>query len=124
MLLYSTLAIINQSVKNKYILAKIPYNKKGLDVIIILYNMGYLTSYYIIGNYMYIELKYYQDQIVFNGFFFHNKPGHIKSISIAKLRREYIIKKKVYILSTSSGICSTLDALRKNISGFILAEIK
>jgi ribosomal protein S8 len=124
MLLYSTLAILNQAVKNKSKLARIPYNKKGLDIIKILYNLGYIVSYNLDFNKIIVELRYYQDNPVLNGFFFYSRPGHVKTISINKLRQVFKRKNKIFILSTSIGICTTQDALRLNIGGILLAEIK
>jgi small subunit ribosomal protein S8 len=115
---------LNQAIKNKYVLAKVPYNKKGLDIIKILYNMGYINSYYFDGSKICVELKYYQDKAVLNGFFFYDRPGHRKSISISQLRRVYNNKQKIYILSTVNGVCTTLDALKMNIGGIIIAEIR
>lgn len=124
MLLYSTLAILNQGIKNKDQFIKIPYSKKGFDLIKILYKLGYINNYYLDFNKINIEFNYYQNRFICNGFFFYSKPGYRKFISISQLRRVYKNKSKLYILSTPYGICTTLDALKLNTGGIILVEIQ
>jgi ribosomal protein S8 len=124
MLLYSTLAILNQGIKNKDLVIKIPYSRKGFELIKIFYQLGYISSYYIDFNKINIEFKYYQNKFICNGFFFYTKPGHCKFITINQLRRLYKNKSKLYILSTPYGICTTLDALKMNTGGLLLIEIQ
>ena len=67
--------------------------------------------------------KKHDNIFVLNGFFFYSKPGHIRSITIDQLRRDYYKKNKLLILSTIDGICTSREALQKNQGGIILAEI-
>lgn len=123
MLLHSSLAILNQAIKHKSWMTKIPYSKKGYELIKLLYKNGYVNSYYIDLNVINVFFKFHQNELVLNGFYFYSKPGHIKSISFNQLRRAYINKNKLYILSTINGICTSVDALKMHIGGIILAEI-
>lgn len=124
MLFFSSLAILNQALKHKSLFTKIPYNKKGYDLIKLLYRDGYLDSYYLDLNNIYVNFKSYQNRLVLNGFFFYSRPSHFKTISFNQLRRVYKKKNKLYILSTPNGICTTVDALQMHVGGLIIAEIK
>jgi ribosomal protein S8 len=123
MLLYSSLAILNQAIKHKSSMAKIPFSRKGYELVKLLYKNGYINSYYVDLNVINIFFKFYENNLVLNGFFFYSKPGHIKSISFNQLRKAYVNKNKIYILSTINGICTSLEALQMHLGGIILAEI-
>lgn len=124
MLLFSSLAILNQAIKHKSSVAKIPYSRKGFELIKLLYQNGYLNSYSMDFNQIYVNFKMYQNQLTLQGFFFYSRPSHVRTISISQLRRAYFKKHKLYILSTPNGICTTVDALKQHQGGIILAEIK
>jgi ribosomal protein S8 len=123
MLLYSSLAILNQAIKHKSLMTKIPFSSKGYELVKLLYKNGYINSYYVDYNNIYVYFKYYENQLVLNGFYFYSKPGDVRTISLKQLRRAYINKNKIYILSTINGICTSIDALQMCLGGIILGEI-
>jgi ribosomal protein S8 len=120
MLLYSSLAILNQAIKHKSFFTKIPFSRNGYELIKLLYKFGYIDSYFIDLDIIYIYFKKYQNQLILNRFFFYSKK---KTISFNQLRRVYLNKNKIYILSTINGICTTKEALEKYNGGTILAEL-
>ena len=123
MLLNSSLAILNQAIKHRSLMTKIPFSKKGYELIQLLYKNGYINNYYIDLNVINIFFKFHKNELVLNGLYFYSKPGHIKSISFNQLRRAYINKNKIFILSTINGICTSNEALQMHLGGIILAEI-
>lgn len=123
MYLYSSLAILNLASKHKLNFVKLPYSKKVHDLVKLLNNLGYLYTYSLDHNSIIVFFRKYNNIFVFNGFFFYSKPGHIYSITIDQLRREYYKKNRLFILSTINGICTSKEALQKHIGGIILAEI-
>jgi ribosomal protein S8 len=123
MYLYSSLAIINLAIKHKSNFAKLPYCKKGHELVKLLNSSGYLYTYTLDLNAIIVYFKKHDNIFVLNGFFFYSKPGHIRSITIDQLRRDYYKKNKLLILSTIDGICTSREALQKNQGGIILAEI-
>jgi len=122
MLFNSSIAILNQIIKNNILLGKIPYSVKGYELVKLLYNLGYINNYYIDFNNICISFKYYKNKKLFNNFYFYSSPGHIRSISNSKIKHLYFKKKKNFILSTIKGIITSKDALLYNCGGIILAE--
>lgn len=119
----SSLGIINLAIKHRSSQVKIIYHRKNYELVQLLYKLGYLNSYTMENNMIYLFFKYYNNELVINKLFFYSKPGSIKSISISELRRAYYKKNKLFILSTTYGICSTMEALQFNLGGIIIAEI-
>jgi len=123
MLLHSSIGILNSSVKNKLKNTKIPYSNNGYDLIKLLFKLGFVSSYYIEYNSIYITLRFYNNDISLNNIFFFFKPSSIFSISSSKLRRICKNKKKLFILLTSYGICTSSDAIKLNQGGILLVEL-
>lgn len=123
MYLHSSLAIINLAIKHKARSAKIPYSRKGHELVKLLNKLGYFYTYILENNTIKIFFKKYNNTLSMNGFYFYSKPGHTYSITIDQLRREYYKKNKLFILSTTDGICTSREALQRHQGGILLAEI-
>lgn len=121
--LHKSIAIVNASIKHRMQYCSVPYTKKTHDLIKLLYVNGYLDTYTINFNYIHIYLKTYKNNFVINGFFFYSKPSNIRTITINELRRDINKKNKIFIISTSYGICTSEQALYNHHGGMLLGEI-
>jgi ribosomal protein S8 len=121
MLFRASLGILNQSIKKKYIFTNIPYCIKSLQLVKLLYKLGYINTYNITNKNINIYFKVYKNDIVINKLYFYSRPGHIKSISYKQLNN--LKKNKLYIMLNSLGVCTSTDSLFNKKGGLLLAEI-
>ncbi len=124
MLFRSSLGILNQAIKKKYIFTNIPYSVKGLQLIKLLYNLGYINVYSIAYQQIHIYFKVYKNDIILNKLFFYSRPGHIKTVSYKQLL--ILMKKKknkLFILFNNLGICTSTEALLHKKGGILIADI-
>ena len=122
MLFRSSLGILNQAIKKKYVFITIPYSNKGFKLIKLLYQLGYINTYNTVNQQINIYLKLFKNEIILNKLYFYSRPGHIKSISYKQLI-DLKKKNKFYILFNNLGICTSSTALLYKKGGIIIAEI-
>lgn len=120
---YSLLGLLNKAIVNKQTFMKIPYNKKILKIILLLYELGYINNYYISYNNICAYPNIYKNEFILNRLYFYSKPGQIKSISYKQLKKINNKQHKLFILSSILGICTSKEALKYKIGGIIIAEI-
>jgi ribosomal protein S8 len=123
MLFRSSLGILNQAIKKKYVFIIIPYSNKGFQLIKLLYNLGYINTYNISSNQIHIYFKVFKNEIILNKLYFYSRPGHIKTVSYKQLINLKNKKDKFYILFNSLGICTSATALLYKKGGILIAEI-
>ncbi len=118
------LTIIQEGIKKKKLIVKVPINSIILNILWCLYKNGYISGYMIKDNIINIYLKYYQGQTIL---------VIIKQISKISCRIYYknnkiFNEKKInnnYILTSSKGIILTENVKNNNkIGGEILFKIK
>lgn len=122
MLFRSSLGILNQAIKKKYVFSTIPYSNKGFYLIKLLYNLGYINTYNVINSKINIYFRVYKNDIILNKLYFYSRPGHAKTISYKQLVN-FKKKDKFYILFNSLGICTSTTAILYKKGGIIIAEV-
>ncbi len=125
MIITDTLSNLFSTIKNGFLAKKTkiiqPNSKKSINILNILINEGFIKTYKINSkNQIEVFLKYKNNNSVINEIKRISKPGrrfHIKNKDL------YIKKSGFYILSTSLGIMTDLEAKRLNIGGELICKI-
>lgn len=111
--------IVNGSLSGKFFI-KIQKSTKLIQILNILNNEGYIKSFKIDKNYLYIYLKYIENKPVLKKIILISKPGkrfYIKNKNVFKLQDN------LYILSTSNGFLTHIEAKKKNLGGELICKI-
>ena len=125
MIITDTLSNLFSAIKNGFLSKKTkiiqPNSKQSTNVLNILINEGFIKTYKINSkNQIEVFLKYKNNKSVINQIKRISKPGkrfHIKNKDL------YIKKQGFYILSTSLGIITDLEAKKLNIGGELICKI-
>lgn len=125
MIITDTLSNLFSAIKNGFLAKKTkiiqPNSRKSINILNILINKGFIKTYKINSkNQIEIFLKYRNNNSVINEIKRISKPGrrfHIKNKDL------YIKKSGLYILSTSLGIMTDLEAKKLNIGGELICKI-
>lgn len=125
MIITDTLSNLFSAIKNGFLAKKTkiiqPNSKKSINVLNILIIEGFIKTYKINSkNQIEIFLKYKNNNSVINDIRRISKPGrrfHIKNKDL------YIKKLGFYILSTSLGIMTDLEAKKLNVGGELICKI-
>ncbi|MDF2698972.1 MAG: rps8 [Haloplasmataceae bacterium] len=118
-------AIINQSIKSRKNILFVPYNKINLVLCSLLYKENLIYSYNInhLSNKIKIHLNKLDNKFPFSGMKIISKPSKRVYITLQHLKRKVIKEGKFFIISTSFGIFTSNEAIKRNLSGEILVEI-
>jgi small subunit ribosomal protein S8 len=111
--------IVNGSLVGKFFI-KIQKSKKLVEILNILNKEGYIKGFEVKQDILIIFLKYIQ-----------NKPVITKITSISKPGKRFYVKNKnvfklqgnLYILSTSKGLLTNVEAKKINIGGELICQI-
>jgi len=125
MIITDTLSNLFSKIKNGFLSKKTKIiqqnSKQSINVLNILVNEGFIKSYKINSkNQIEIYLKYKNNKSVINEIKRQSKPGkrlYIKNKDI------YIKKQGFYILSTSLGMLTDLEAKKLNLGGELICKI-
>lgn len=104
----------------------ISFNKQNKQICKYLFKIGFINSYVINihSNNIYIYFSYYYDKRPIKIVKQISKPGRKIYITYHKLKKLFKYEKNYIILSTSKGIISNKEAIRKKIGGELLFLIK
>jgi small subunit ribosomal protein S8 len=124
------IACLNKAVKSKKRIVSIRLTKQNKQIISLLYNEGYISSYkyllYINKNKMSIlvriVLRYYNNNPVLHNIKHISKPGHKKFYNLNTIRRNYRFNNIGcdYVYSTNRGILTGTECLNYGIGGIPL----
>jgi len=118
-------SILSQAIKTNKNMVYVPYNKITISLASLFYKENLIYSYNI--DYLTNKIKLSLNKI--DGIFIFNRISRISKHSkriywnINILKSKVIKEGKFYIISTSSGIMTSNEAIKNNISGEILVEI-
>lgn len=116
---------INIHYAHKIFSFKIIYTKKNINLIKLFKKLNFISDYLIIHStkklQILIKLKYLKNLKIIKNFKLISKPSknHYISLKALKLLNERT-HNSVYLISTSQGIITHFQALRKKISGFVV----
>jgi small subunit ribosomal protein S8 len=108
----------------KLLSVNVNYSKKVLNILNVFYKEGFIRGYQINGNIIKIFLKYSEtNYAMVQEIKQISKPGSRKYISLKEL---YSLQNTfgVYILSTSKGFISHLEALKNKVGGELYIYVK
>lgn len=111
--------IVNGSLAGKFFI-KILKSKKLVQILNILNKEGYIKGFEIKENNLIVFLKYIQNKPVITKISSISKPGkrfYIKNKNVFKLQGN------LYILSTSQGLVTNIEAKKVNIGGELICQI-
>lgn len=125
MIITDTLSNLFSTIQNGCLAKKTkiiqPNSKQSINILNILVNEGFIKTFKINSkNQIEVYLKYKNNNSVINQIQRISKPGkrlHIKNKDL------YIKKQGFYILSTSLGIITDLEAKKLNIGGELICKI-
>ena len=125
MIITDTLSNLFSKIKNGFLSKKTKIiqqnSKQSINVLNILVNEGFIKSYKINSkNQIEVFLKYKNNKSVINEIKRVSKPG--KRLYL-KNRDLYIKKQGFYIISTSLGILTDLEAKKLNVGGEFICKI-
>ena len=125
MIITDTLSNLFSKIKNGYLAKKskiIQYkSKQSIHILNILLKEGFLKSYKINSkNQLDIYLKYKKNKAVITEIKRLSKPGKRLYITNKDLYKK---KKGLYIISTSIGILTDLEAKKLNVGGELICKI-
>ena len=125
MIITDTLSNLFSKIKNGFLSKKTKIiqqnSKQSINVLNILVDEGFIKTYKINSkNQIEIYLKYKNNKSVINGIKRESKPG--KRLYI-KNKDLYIKKQGFYLISTSLGILSDLEAKKLNVGGELICKI-
>lgn len=118
-------AILNQALKLKKNLICVPYTRLTLNLSSLFYKEGLIYSYKIDlkNNKISICLNQLDNSFSFSRLRRISKPSKRVYWTVSQLKNKVLKEGRFYIISTSSGIITSNQALTKNISGEIWMEI-
>ena len=125
MIITDTLSNLFSKIKNGFLSKKTKIiqqnSKQSINILNILVNEGFIKSYKINSkNQIEIFLKYKNNKSVINEIKRLSKPG--KRLYI-KNKDLYIKKQGFYLISTSLGILTDLEAKKLNVGGELICKI-
>ena len=124
MIITDTLSNLFSKIKNGYLSnkSKITHQKSKqiINILNIFLKEGFIRSYKIDSNQLYIYLKYRKNKSVIIELKRLSKPGKRLYINNKDLYKK---KRGIYILSTSMGLVTDLQAKQLNVGGELLCMI-
>ena len=124
MIITDTLSNLFSKIKNGYLSnkSKITHQKSKqiINILNIFVKEGFIRSYKIDSNQLYIYLKYRKNKSVIIELKRLSKPGKRLYINNKDLYKK---KRGIYILSTSMGLVTDLQAKQLNVGGELLFMI-
>jgi small subunit ribosomal protein S8 len=125
MIITDTLSNLFSKINNGYLSKKkiiIQYkSKQSIHILNILIKEGFIKTYKInIQNQIFIYLKYKQNKSIINKILKISKPSRKVYLKNKDLYKQ---KKGFYILSTSSGLLTNLQAKKLNVGGELICQI-
>lgn len=124
MIITDTLSNLFSKIKNGYLSnkSKITHQKSKqiINILNIFVKEGFIRSYKIDSNQLYIYLKYRKNKSVIIELKRLSKPGKRLYINNKDLYKK---KRGIYILSTSMGLVTDLQAKQLNVGGELLCMI-
>jgi ribosomal protein S8 len=126
MLIYNSLALINQGIRqnSKYII--IPFNLDIYNLCVFLYKHGWISQFYNINNKrIIIYYKYIANKPIMNSLTIISKPGYKHKNKLIYFKKNIFknIYKSEIVFKTNKGFFSIKESIRNNISGKILFRI-
>jgi ribosomal protein S8 len=118
-------SILNQAIITKKSNIYVPYTRITYLLSSLLYKENLIYSYSIdfLTNLIQISLNQQNGKFVFSKIARISKPSKRIYFDINTLKSKVIKEGRYYIISTSSGLITSNEALKMNISGEILFEI-
>ena len=124
MIITDTLSNLFSKIKNGYLANKSKItnqkSKQIINILNIFVKEGFIRSYKIDSNQLYIYLKYRKNKSVIIELKRLSKPGKRLYINNKDLYKK---KRGIYILSTSMGLVTDLQAKQLNVGGELLCII-
>ena len=124
MIITDTLSNLFSKIKNGYLANKSKItnqkSKQIINILNIFVKEGFIRSYKIDSNQLYIYLKYRKNKSVIIELKRLSKPGKRLYINNKDLYKK---KRGIYILSTSMGLVTDLQAKQLNVGGELLCMI-
>lgn len=115
--LLSVLAVLKQSIASKKRYVKVLATPSVLGLFDCLYRLGYCSGVRRSGDQLVVSLNYVSGVCSLRQLHLLTKLSHKKTIS---LKRSFPVQ-SVYILSTSKGIVSHMEAVQLGVGGVALA---
>lgn len=103
--------------------SKINISKKDFNIIKIFINLNIIKKIVLIEKEVYlIEYNYVDNK---KNFLIKNiyKPSNKKIIKLKEIKKTFYRKNNILILSTSNGILTTNEAIKKKTGGVILSKV-
>lgn len=115
--LLSVLAILKQSIVSKKRYFQVRNTPSVLNLFLCLYRLGYCSAVKRNGNQLIISLTYVNGMSSLRQLKMITKLSHKKCISLKKSFR----LQSIYLLSTSKGVVSHMEAISYGVGGVALA---
>ena len=113
-------------IKNGYMSKKVGIIVKNstfcVKVLELLYLNGFINGFNVIGNNIFVKLKYYQNNHIFKNLTIISKPGIRKYHTVKDLKRKYYYTNFV-LVSTNLGLMVHKESISKNIGGEVLFSL-
>jgi len=118
-------SILSQAIKTNKNMVYVPYNKITISLASLFYKENLIYSYNIdyLTNKIKLSLNKIDGVFIFHRISRISKPSKRIYWNINILKSKVIKEGKFYIISTSSVIMTSNEAIKNNISGEILVEI-
>lgn len=103
--------------KKEYI--SIKYSKYSLELVVSLYNQGFLHSYHLSNNKIFITLRYFFNKPILKNLKIVSTPSKLRYINLKSLSK-VSTKKLSFFISTNKGILTAQECKKQKIGGIIL----
>ena len=119
-------SILNQAIKTKKNSIYVPYTKMTYTLSSLLYQENLIYSYSIdfLTNLIKISLNQRNGMFIFSSVVRISKPSKKIYWNVNILKSKVIKEGRFYIISTNNGIITSNEAIKMNVSGEILMEIR
>lgn len=122
--MYNAVSILNRGLLEKKKFISLANTNKNLILVKIFYDNGYIFNYNILYNKIQIEFNIYNNRFIFKSLKTYKSLNTKKYVTLKQLKRMVFLENKKLILTTSFGILDSNCALKKNVGGCILFELK
>lgn len=114
---------IKNGVRSKQRGVFVLYKKQNITILNFLYKEGFINGFFMTkNNLIYVKLKYYQNEHVFNSYKRLSVPGRRRYYSVDKLVANFYHKPFV-VVSTSKGLMLHKYAIAAHIGGEVWFEL-
>jgi len=103
--------------------SKLKVNKSSLELINMYVKLGIINSFKSQGSEVIIKYNYRNGFMVYKNLVNFHKPSQLKIITLKYLKQLNKKRHSLLILSTSQGILTSNEALKKKTGGIIIAAL-